>query len=196
MPITHQRLQSIFTRIGCTFRFDAAEGRQLFEARFDTKFYQSPSGSKSLTIIAKILEEGALVQFLCPEIYDLSSCSNRGPVFEAAMQMAWTTKSLAFEFDSASKKLWVTVDVLVEDGTLTANQVERILTMLVELVDEYHPVLAHAIVTGNIDFRLAGNPAACQPESTEVEELIRKLGGMDKVRTMVEHAAPAAETSP
>lgn len=100
--------------------------------------------------------------------------------------MAWTTKSLAFEYDAAEKKLWVTVDVLVEDGTLTANQVERIVSTLIELVDEYHPVLRHAIDSGEIDFRRAGNATAAQPEASEVEELIRKLGGLDKLQQMLE----------
>jgi hypothetical protein len=196
MPITHQKLESLLTRIGCNFRFDAAKDRQLFEARFETKLYVSSSGSKSVSILAKILEDGALVQFLCPELYDLSACSNRGAVFEAAMQMAWSTKSLAFEYDAESKKLWVTVDLPLEDGTLTANQVERIVGTLVELIDEYHPVLKHAIDCGEIDFRRTGNASASQPAATEVENLIRKLGGLDKVKKILDKTPNDAPRTP
>jgi len=189
MPVTHQRLESLLTRIGCNFRFDNAPERQLFEARFAIEYYESASGTKTLSVIAKVLEEGALVQFLCPETYDLSNCKNRSAVFEAAMQMAWTTKSLAFENDASTKMLGVTVDVPVEDGTLTANQVERIIHTLVDLVDEYHPVLRHAIDTGEIDFRRAGNATASQPEATEVEVLINKLGGLGKLQKLLEDRA-------
>jgi hypothetical protein len=189
MPITKQRLESIFARLGSNFRFDATPERQLFEARYETNVYESPAGSKSLTVMAKILDDGTVAQFVCPEVYDLSNSTNRAAAFEAVMQLGWTTKALAFEFDASTQRLWVTADIIVEDGTLTVSQVERVIGTLIDTIDEYHPVLRHAIDTGIIDFRLAGKASPSQPGASEVEQLIKQLGGVDKIKQMLDERA-------
>jgi hypothetical protein len=196
MPITRQRLESLFARIGSNFRFDPTPGRELFEARYPTRHYESPSGSKSITVMAKILDEGTVAQFVCPEVYDLGKTPHRSAAFEAVMQLAWSTKALAFECDASTQKLWITADIIVEDSALTATQVERIICSLIDTVDEYHPVLRHAIDTGVIDFTRAGKESAAQPEATEVEQLIKQLGGADKIRKMLDEREGAEAGKP
>jgi len=189
MPLSNQKLESLLRKSGCKFSFDTTCER--FCARFHTKLFRNSKGESQLDLIVKLVEDGAFIRFLCPEIYSLKDCKFKGAAFQATLQMAWITKALSYEFDSESENLWAVIDLPLEDGTLTAQQVERILQMMVDLVDEYHPVIHHAIVSGEINLRLAGTATTETPVPTEVEALVAKLGGIDKVRKLAQESGAA-----
>jgi hypothetical protein len=56
---------------------------------------------------------------------------------------------------------------------------------MIDLLDDYHAVMRHAIDTGKIDFSLTGRTTPQQPEPTEAERLIAELGGIEKVKAIV-----------
>jgi len=55
---------------------------------------------------------------------------------------------------------------------------------MIRLVDEYDPVIRHAITSGEIDFTKAGKELKEQSAPTEVEALIAKIGGVEKLKEL------------
>ena len=184
MALTPQKLESLLQRIGLNFAFDADQEKEWYVGNFPTNIFLNDSKTKQLTLVIKLLDDGTFLRFLCPELYDLTDCSNKGVVFESAMQMGWITKALAYEYDAENKKMWAVVETPLQDGTLTSAQLERIILLMIRLVDEYDPVIRHAIASGEIDFTKAGKKLKEQSEPTEAEALIAKIGGLEKLKEL------------
>ena len=184
MALTPQKLESLLQRIGLNFTFDAAQEKGWYVGNFPTNIFLNDSKINQLTLVIKLLDDGTFLRFLCPELYDLTYCSNKGVVFESAMQMGWITKALAYEYDAENKKMWAVVETPLQDGTLTSAQLLHIINSLISMVDDYDPVIRHAIASGEIDFQKAGKEFKEQSEPTEVEALIAKIGGVEKLKEL------------
>ena len=81
MPLSNQKLESLLRKSGCKFSFDTAN--EWFCARFHTKLFRNSKGESQLDLIVKLVEDGAFIRFLCPEIYSLKDCKFKGAAFEA-----------------------------------------------------------------------------------------------------------------
>ena len=182
MALTNQKLDSLLQKIGSSFAYDADQ--EWYCGTFTTRIFKNDSNAHQLTLVIKLVEDGGFIRFLCPELYDLKNCKDRGAVFESAMQMGWMTKALAYEYDAGNKKMWAVIETPLQDGTLTSAQLERIILLMIRLVDEYDPVIRHAIAFGEIDFTKAGKKLKEQSEPTEVEALIAKIGGVEKLKEL------------
>jgi hypothetical protein len=191
MAITNERFEALLRKLGCAFEFDAK--RNCFVLAFPTQTYRSPSGHDHVTIVALLTEDGEFVRFIAPSVYDLSRSAHRAITCEAAMQVAWTTKALAFELEADTGHLWAVIEFPLADNVLTERQLKRCLLLAVDLLDDYHAVLSHAAMTGKIDFSLAGRSTPAQPEPTEAELLIAQLGGVDQLRKIVAGSSSALD---
>lgn len=182
MPISNERLESLLVRIGCSFNFDAE--RNWFCGSLPTKVFRNGASENRVVLLASLIEDGEFLRLLAPEVYDLSSTTNRARVCEAAMQVAWQAKALAFELDGASGKLWAAIEFPLADGEITARQLERCVLLMLRLLDHYDPVLMHALTTGEVDLARAGRVEAPDAQANEIERLIQQLGGIEKVKAM------------
>lgn len=183
MAITNERFEALLRKLGCAFEFDAT--RRWFCLAFPTQIYRDRAGHPRVTVIIKLEEDGEFVRFLAPAVYDLSSGPFRAQACEAAMQIAWTTKALAFELESGTGHLWAVIEFPIADNSMTERQVKSCLLLLVDLLDDYHAVMRNAIDTGTIDFALTGRAVPQQPAPTEAERLIAEMGGIERVKAIV-----------
>jgi len=183
VAITNERFEALLRKLGCAFEFDAK--RKWFCLAFPTQIYRDRAGHPRVTVIVKLEEDGEFVRFLAPAVYDINGSQFRAQACEAAMQIAWTTKALAFELEGDSGHLWAVIEFPLADNTMTERQLKCCLLLMIDLLDDYHAVMRHAIDTGKIDFSLTGRTTPQQPEPTEAERLIAELGGIEKVKAIV-----------
>ena len=64
--------------------------------------------------------------------------------------MCWETKLVQFEFNNEELEIRGIVEIAIEDGTLTALQLQRAVKTLHEVVDHYHPEITE-IISGRSD---------------------------------------------
>lgn len=68
------------------------------------------------------------------------------------MEVQWQTKLIQFEYDRNDGEIRPIVEFPIEDSTLTARQLMRCILGLVEIIDNYYPVLRWALDEGVVEF--------------------------------------------
>jgi hypothetical protein len=190
MPITLPEIAKHLDTIGWKYKVDEENGHAMLG--FGTTHHVDLEGDKHIAIWIEVEAEGAYVQVVLPRVYNLKDCKFKGPVLAVLSEIAFRTRSLQCEYDSSDGEVRYAVDTWVLDNTLTAHQLEMMVRIAVELLEEYEPVVRHAMATGKIDFGLAvkreepksdDGPAALPPE---IAELLTKAGGLEGLRAAVE----------
>ena len=184
MAMTPSQLGALLKKVGVNAEFN--EEDQYFVFSLGTEVFKDQEGDNCLLMAIDIWEDGEFLQFICPRLYNVKDCPHKAAVFEAALVMAWRTKSLGYEYHPDSGELRAVFELPLEDAQLTERQLGRILKMVYDLVEAYDPVIRSAIATGKIDMELAGSkrPDPEAAKNREVEDLIAELGGVDKLREL------------
>lgn len=190
MAITLQEIAKHLDTIGWTYELQEEHDRVMLG--FGTEHHVDCDGDKHIALCVEIAAKGAYVQVVLPNVYNLKECKFKGPVLATLAEIAFRTRSVQCEYDSSDGEVRYAVDTWVLDNTLTARQLEVMVRMGVEILEEYEPVVRHAMATGKINFELAakresptpaGNAAPLPPE---IAELLAKAGGMEGLRAAVE----------
>jgi hypothetical protein len=190
MPITLPEIAKHLDAIGWKYSVDEEQGQAMLG--FGTKHHVDLDGDKHVAIWIEVEAEGRYVQVVIPRVYNLKDCKFKGPVLAALSEIAFRTRSLQCEYNSSDGEVRYAVDTWVLDNTLTAQQLEFMVHIAVELLEEYEPVVRHAMATGKIDFSLAvkreepKSGEAPAPLPPEIVELLTKAGGLEGLRAAVE----------
>ncbi len=184
MGMTPSQIGALLKRIGLTAEFN--EEHKYFVFSLATEVFKDDDGDTCLLMAIDIWEDGEFLQFICPRLYNIKECPHKAAVFEAALVMAWSTKSIGFEYHQDSGEVRAVFEIPLEDAQLTERQLARILSMLRELVETYDPVIRLAIATGKIDMTLSGSkpPDPTAAKNREVDDLIAELGGVERLREL------------
>ena len=162
--------------------------------RFGTESYVNPEGDKSLLLICRIDEEGSYLEIFAPQVYLANSCKYKVALFATMLHVAYMTKHLQLEYDPSDGEVRFAVDIPVCDGAVTTQQLYSMIRCITAVMEEYHPVFAHAMGTGKIDMSLAWRPKepeqqdpapAKPPMPPELASLLEKLGGMEAVERLI-----------
>jgi hypothetical protein len=157
---------------------------------FQTKVYKDTDGDAGALLVFTVAEEGTYLEVKAPGAYSAQGCKFKGALFAALMELSFRTKFLQFEYDPADGEVRLSVDLPVMDGTVTAQQLDRMLGTIMFALENFDPVIRHAMATGRVDFSLASGPKAEAPKlPSEIEELLTKAGGLENLRRMVEAAS-------
>lgn len=194
MPITLPEIAKHLDQLGWKHQID--EERERVVMGSGTEHYVDFEGDKHVWIWIEVRSEGEYVQVVLPGVYNLKDCKFKGPVLAVLAEIAFRTRSLQCEYDSSDGEVRYAVDTWVLDNTLTVQQLEIMVRIAVDLLEEFEPVVRHAIATGKIDFGLAvkreqqkpaeEGPAPLPPE---IAELLTKAGGIEGLREAVERRA-------
>ncbi len=125
---------------------------------FPTEHYADDDGDKRLLIIVVLEENGEYIKVLSPFAMKAKG-RHADDLLKACMMVQWKTKLVQFEYDDTDGEIRPIIEWPVEDGTVTAKQLARAITGLVQIVDRFYPVLERALAKGKIDFDLAASPA-------------------------------------
>ena len=193
MATTLQQVKGYLDEKG--FKYSIDEKKQLIRTGFNMDHYVDSDGDKSVRIVVRLYEDGEFIEVLAPNLYTYKDGPNALALLQACLIASWRTKMVQFEYDPSDGEIRATIEVPIEDSTMTSRQFHRILGGLLTFVDKFHPMLKEAMDTGKIV-----PPDDEDRRMTEVMEMLRRLGpeGLKKVLDAAGQAAdgaPAAESA-
>jgi hypothetical protein len=156
------------------------------------RLYVDDEGEKHAGLFIDRVLNGEYVVVLMPRAYSLKDCRHKAAVLNVLMQISYLSRSLQCGYDPEDDEVRLRVDTWVLDNTLTELQLDVMVRILLKLVDEYDPVVRHAMQTGRIDFSLAQPEESAPPKTAElppeIAALLEKAGGMEGLREVVERS--------
>ena len=161
MPVNLEQLEGFFVEAGLKYRLEEA-GHLL--TGFATASYEHADGRAGVAVAVSVSEDGELVEFIAPGLYDARQCRDPGKLFQALLDISLRTKLVRFEHDPDDGEIRCTVSYPVEDGSLTRRQFRRMLEVIPRTIDRWHPVIRLAIEQGVVDLSAGlAEPAAAAP---------------------------------
>jgi hypothetical protein len=196
MPISLPEIVELVKKIGWKHEVQADGNFVLLG--FSLKHHVDLDGDKHVMIGIECHNDGVYVQVAAQRVYNLANCKYKGATLAALAELAFRTRSLQCEYDPSDGEVRYSVDTWVLDNTLTANQLEMMVRILVDLLEEYEPVIRTAMDTGKVDFELANKRTeptddsnAPAPLPPEIAELLARAGGVEGLREALELAEQA-----
>jgi Putative bacterial sensory transduction regulator len=205
MSMTFADLVGRIAEIGCDFRA-SREHSEVVVAVPTQKYIDPHDGEKSLLLHVMLQEDGRMVRICVPEVYAINDFAHRGAMAEAMLAVNWRVRVASYVLDESDGEVRVVCDVPVEDGTLTAPQLSRMLTLVAWTVDQFDPVVRCAGTDGTVDFKeidarvledsaneSVGDTAGprrrksrSKRERRELADLIKAAGGVEGLRKLLE----------
>lgn len=109
--------------------------------------YRDRDGDACLAIVLRLAEKGELLSAFVPACWTLGETAHRAAV--AMVLLAVQSRFKFLRFDLADNMVVANVEVAIEDGTLSASQVQRIIGALLQAVQKFDVVIRKAIDTGD-----------------------------------------------
>lgn len=155
--------------------------------------YRDRDGDACLAVIFRLAEDGEFLSAFVPNCWRLGETLHHAAVREVLLMAQSQFKFI--RFDVAEGMVVANVEVAIEDGSLTARQVQRIIGALVQAVEKYDAAIRRAIETGEasivdeeVDVISAGETAGADAEDStnpppkglaRILDLMEEAGGLD-----------------
>lgn len=146
--------------------------------------YRDSDGDPSVLLVLRLDEEGEFLSAFSPACWTISDADHRPAVSEVLISLQSRFKFV--RYDLASDFVIPNVEVAIENGTITSEQLQRILGALVQAIKTFDPAVRRAIDTGVVlldeppDEREAlpptGHPA---DDVRQLLRLVDEAGGID-----------------
>jgi hypothetical protein len=120
-----------------------------------------------LPIIICLSEEGEFLQFYAPGLLNVNDRVFKGVAFQTMAVLSYEMKLLRFEYDPTDGEVRASIELPIEDGTITFKQFQRCLLGLVQLIDDKAMPRLKAVLARGED------PGAVEPVE-EVAEILAK----------------------
>ncbi len=164
MGTSYEEIRGFMDDSGLKYRM--SDGDEYIITGFKTNNYVDSDGDDGLRVVIRLREDGEYFEVFAPMAYQYADGPNKLAVMQALMMVQWKTKLIQYEYDAKDGEIRPIIEFPLEDSRLTQRQFLRVLHGLVQLVDEYDPVVRKAIETGEIAF-----------EDSDVEDIVRTLAG-------------------
>lgn len=103
----------------------------------------------NLPIIIQLSEEGEFLHLYTPQLLNVKDSVFKGVAFQTMLALSYEMKMLRFEYDPNDGEVRASIELPIEDSTLTLKQFQRCLMGLVHLVDDIAmPRLKAVLATG------------------------------------------------
>lgn len=182
MSITLSQLAEIAKQ--ANLKVHPEEDRYLW-GHWTTEFFSHPGvDQKSLELHFFLDEDGEFLLIMSLPLYSLKDCPHKNQVLEALLSTMYLTKSVSYEYDPDDGEVRATIEMPIEDGTITPEQFRALCGLLVGTIDGSDSIIRHAMKTGKIDQSLEGKPLP-DPEKQEINELLAKIGGVEGLKRIV-----------
>lgn len=144
-----------------------AAGWEVLDASWQTEQYTDPDdGGKHVRIAFVVNPKATMLKVAIFRAYVITNARNRARAFMAALGVCARTFLVQAEWSAESESLGFAIEMPVMDGTLTTDQIGRMVGGLLTTLDTYDPVMRHAMEDGVVDFSLVRQP----DESDDDEE--------------------------
>jgi len=131
----------------------AQTGHKFFCSPEDGRFGLDVGGLQGdLDVRIQLDEEGEFVAFRIRGYLsvpaDKRDAATAGPFFQALAEIHYLYKMVRFEFDPSDGEVVASVEIPIEDSTLTSQQVGRALHALMLAADQFRPYLQATLDSG------------------------------------------------
>ena len=148
MPIT---TSEIIDKLDNSWKkFLVTEANDIIEISLDTSKYKIVFGSLSIPIVFKIEEEGRYLKVIVPSYFEISTSEKNYTFLGKLLKISWETKLVQFELNQQTGEVRAIIEVAIEDGTLTSNQIKRIIDTLLTVSDYYYDELCDSLSSSNM----------------------------------------------
>jgi hypothetical protein len=175
MAVDLAHVTSLLDELGLTYHADDDH----VEIGFETDEYKDRLGRKVLRMIVLLEEEGEYFKLFAPMAF-VAEGMHVDAFLRACTMVQWRTKLVQFEFDANDGEIRPMIEFPIEDGTLTARQLDRCVQGMVHLLDEYFPALERALVLGEIDEGLRAHAPSSLAQPSALEMLEATLALLEK----------------
>ncbi len=151
MPVTIGEIKQHLDALGVKYMNPSRDEPEC-GIRFSTASYANCDGDHSLLLICRLSDDGQYLELSAPNALNTSNCRYKAALFSAMLQIALLTKHVQLEHDPKDGEVRFAIDYPVCDGTVTAAQVDRMIHVLIGILEQYYPVLRHAMDSGKIDW--------------------------------------------
>lgn len=166
----------------------AEEGESHLWGHWNMDFFTHPGiDEKTLELRFGLAEDGEFLYVMSLSLYSLKDCAYKPQVFEALLSIAYVTKSVSYEYDPTDGEVRATIEMPLEDGRLTPDQLAALCSFMAVTIDGYDSVIRHAMKTGTIDMSLEGK-ALPDPDKQQLNELLAKIGGIEGLKKLADES--------
>ncbi len=146
MAVTLRMLRQMLDEL--ELNYDVASDTEI-ALGFQTHNYRNLNGEPSLLMVLALEEDGEYFKAFCPQAF--RATGEHADVFlKLCLIIQWQTKLIQFEYDHTDGEIRPIVEFPLEDASMTTTQLARVIYGMAGLLDEYYPVMAHALSTGEI----------------------------------------------
>jgi hypothetical protein len=156
-----------------------------FTVDSETSPYRDRDGDSCVAIALRLSEaDGEFLSVFAPMAWSLGDTPYRAAACDAFVAIQSTFKMV--KFDVAHGFVFPNVEIPLEDGRLTAQQLQRVIGAVLQVIEKYHVVVRRAIDTGIVSFDDVKDddddtePTA--PPAGDIRrliELVDDVGGLD-----------------
>lgn len=171
MAVTIAEMEQRLIEVGIQ-HYDVHEHYILFS--METEHYAAPSGQNVLRIALELSEDGEYFKLFAPRAYQIAG-PNTDVFLRAVAMVQWRTKLIQFEFDESDGEVRPIIEWPVQDGTITMHQLGRSLHGLVQIVEQFHPILERARIEGVVEF-----PDTKEAMIERLETLVARMKGLHR----------------
>lgn len=109
---------------------------------FAMRNYVDEENDKSLFLISFIEEGGVYFKIMAPNLYHYPlDGPNSTDVFKVLYAISWRNKLVSYCYDEKDGEIIAQIEIPLEDMELSKKQLFRCLNSLIQVIDEYHPVI-------------------------------------------------------
>ena len=148
MATTYKELQSFLDQGGFRYSF-TAEGH-ILTGLGEMEFYRDVDQKARLGVLMILEEGGSYLKMICPRLYVYDGKRHAGDVFQSFLMLNYWTHLIQFEYDDRDGEFRASIELPLEDGNLTYNQLARCLSSLAYLIDRIDPLVRKTLREGGI----------------------------------------------
>lgn len=172
MSIDIETIATFLESHSLKYQIRPSDSGDFIHTGFATQRYENQEGDKHLHLYIVLEENGEFFRVVSPNCYVVPSEETQRALFKTLLMIASKSKMVQFSCENPSQMdfgnalpddvslpvdmEWITatVEMPIEDGTLTETQTLRSVFALVKILEYYHPVIMNAIDLGEIDFSI------------------------------------------
>jgi hypothetical protein len=164
MAMSLKSLDRLLTEaFGADLQREIDAERDLILTGFATENYESSDGSKSLGLVIQRNAKGRYIEIQALGVYDLDGCEHVAAVCRTLLGICLRTAVVQYAIDESDGEVRATVEIILADGVLTAEQLRENIEHLVGAIETCHRHVVRAMETGEITFPNESRPRSILP---------------------------------
>ena len=209
MPIDIETIAGFLESNSLKFQVRNSDSGPFIHTGFTTQRYETINGDHHLHMYIVLEENEEFFRVVTPNCYPMPEESVQRSFFKTLLMISSKSKMVQFSCEKPShldlletesehdpnvifspdgdlEWITATVEIPIEDGTLTETQTLRAVFALVKILEYYHPVIVKAMETGEIDFEIVEQSGFIISLMDQLMDLDGMEEGSDELETSEE----------